>query len=448
MKIPFPFAAQLKRLMPESLLARAILILVVPALLIQIVAVIVFYDRHWDNVTKYVASSLSGEMALIAHEVERLDGQERTEFIRTASVLMKFDIDVRPARSRKLPAPVEDSRLKDLIEQLRSKLPEGNPFTVLLAPKEQVETRILLSGNELLILRVPKKRFAGATTGIFVMAMMGSALLLTLIATLFLRNQIRPIIRLSRAAEQFGRGFDSPNFKPHGALEVRRAGESFLEMKERLQRLIKSRIEMLAGISHDLRTPITRLKLELSLLEKHENVKDTASDMKSDLADMERMITEYLEFARGEAGEEPQKMNLNALIAQVVEGYMRSGKRVKLDTSEPIDLWLKKQAFSRCITNVIDNALRYGTRCDITVGRESDKAIMYFDDDGPGIPKEHRELVFQAFKRLDPSRNLQTGGVGLGLTIVQDIVHGHGGEVSLEDAPSGKGLRVVIVLPV
>jgi two-component system osmolarity sensor histidine kinase EnvZ len=446
MKIPFPFAAFLKRLMPESLFARAVLILVVPALLIQLVAVFVFYDRHWDNVTKYVSSSLSGEMALILHEVSRLEGTERDNFAEMASDKMKFDIVIKPTKNRKLPPSDPDSRLADLVNQLETKLPKEYPFSVQYAPREQVEARILLNTRELLILRVPVKRFAGATTGIFVMAMMGSALLLTLIATLFLRNQVRPIVRLSRAAEQFGRGFDSPNFKPHGALEVRRAGQSFVDMKERLQRLIKSRIEMLAGISHDLRTPITRMKLQLSMMEKHVDMKESAQDLKRDLSEMEHMITEYLDFAKGEAGEEPQKMNLNALISQAVEGYTRQGRPVTLATSEPIELWLKKQAFTRCVTNIIDNALRYGEHCDISVIRERNAAMLYFDDAGPGIPREHRELVFQAFKRLDPSRNLQTGGVGLGLTIVQDIVHGHGGEVSLVDAPSG-GLRVVIELP-
>lgn len=441
MKIPFPFATFLKRFVPESLFARALLILVIPACMVQLVAVFVFYERHWDNVTRHMSNSLAGEMALVVHEILNSPASEHEQFSTIAGQLMGFKIVVENnLKHADLPESSQDPMLADFMYQLQTRLTQ--PYSVVKDANGDLEVRIFLSDTQRVVMYVSIKRLASATTNIFVMAMIGSAVFLTLIATLFLRNQIRPIIRLSRAAEQFGRGNESLNFRPHGALEVRRAGQSFIEMKERLGRLIRSRVEMLAAISHDLRTPITRMKLQLSMMGE---CKDT-QDLKSDLADMEHMIKEYLDFAKGEAGEEPEHVNLNALVSQVVEGYTRLGKKVTLSTSEPIELMLRPNAFRRCLGNIIDNALRYGTQCEICVEQQGLFAHLYIDDNGPGIPEEKREEAFGAFKRLDPSRNLQTGGVGLGLTIVQDIVHGHGGEIALQQSLLG-GLRVEISLP-
>ncbi len=439
MKIPFPFASFLKRFVPQSLFARALLILVIPALLVQLVAVFIFYERHWDNVTKHMSSSLIGDVDLILYQMSSMPKEERLEFVSAASQMLGIGIALEPYKGGAFKTGKIPPELKDFAAQLDARIRQ--PFAIS-ENGDDIMLRILSRRNEMVVLTFSNKRLISATTSIFIFAMLGTAITLTLIATLFLRNQIRPIIRLARAAEQFGRGNESPNFRPHGALEVRQAGLAFTQMKERLQRLIKSRVEMLAAISHDLRTPITRMKLQLGMMEENKDI----SDMKADLVDMERMITEYLNFAKGESSEEPEKRNLNAVVSQVVETYTRQHKPVSLITAEPLEVMLRPLAFSRAIANVIDNALRYGKSCEVTVTKEAGQAVITFDDEGAGIEQQHREVVFQAFKRLEPSRNVQTGGVGLGLTIVQDIVHGHGGEVELLDAPGG-GLRVRIMLP-
>ena len=440
MKIPFPLAPFFKRFVPESLFARALLILVIPALLVQLVAVFIFYERHWDNVTKHMSTSLIGEVDLILHQMSSMPKDAREEFVATASKMLGIRIELEPYAGGAFKAALPTPELKVFASQLDARIRQ--PFEIKQNDSDEVVLRILSRRNETVMLTFSIKRLVSATTSIFIFGMLGTAIILTLVATLFLRNQIRPIIRLARAAEQFGRGFDSPSFRPHGALEVRQAGLAFTQMKERLQRLIKSRVEMLAAISHDLRTPITRMKLQLGMMADCADVQD----MKSDLSDMEHMIAEYLNFAKGETTEVPEKRNLNAVVSQVVETYVRQNKAVSLITQQPIDLMLRPQAFSRALANVIDNALRYGKRCEVRVVKEHHHAAMFFDDEGPGIAKEFHETVFQPFKRLEPSRNSQTGGVGLGLTIVQDIVHSHGGEVELLDAPSG-GLRVKISLP-
>lgn len=447
MKIPFPnnLSRMLKFLVPESLFGRALLILVLPTLCVQLVATYVFYERHWDNVTKHMSNSLAGEIALLTHQ--RINGQivdSAAEFRTITEQLMGIELHFEPRRGE---ITLDEGNSNGLLQgfelELRRRL--GLPCSVTLSDDgDYIRIQVALP-RETMTAIVSIKRLASSTTYIFISAMLGTALVLLVIATMFLRNQIRPIVRLAQAAERFGRGQDMPDFHPHGAREVRMAAKSFLAMRERLQRLITSRIEMLAGISHDLRTPLTRMRLGLAMLGDSKDIED----LKSDVVDMEKMIAEYLEFARGEGGEEAKPTELLAQLGALVESYRKHDADVQMQASLPVTLPLRPNAFRRCMSNLIDNALRYGRQCRITVPALAPGAkelTLLVDDDGPGIPKESRELVFQAFKRLDPSRNLQTGGVGLGLSIVQDIVHGHGGEVLLEDSPQG-GLRVRVLLP-
>jgi len=271
----------------------------------------------------------------------------------------------------------------------------------------------------------------------------GSAAVLLLIAGIFMRNQVRPIRRLAYAADMFGKGRDVPAFKPSGAREVRQASTAFIIMRDRLKRQMQQRTEMLAGVSHDLRTPLTRIKLQLAMLGDSEEVEA----LKKDLAEMEIMVEEYLAFARGEGAERAVETDLPALLGDAVAAAQRNGHDVALKTRGTLRAIVRPNALKRCIANLINNAARYAKRIQLQAARKSGFIEITVDDDGPGVPEDKRGDVFRAFYRIDDSRSPETGGAGLGLTIARDIVRGHGGEIVLTDSPLG-GLRAVIRLPV
>jgi two-component system osmolarity sensor histidine kinase EnvZ len=273
--------------------------------------------------------------------------------------------------------------------------------------------------------------------------MIGTALLLLGIATIFMRNQVRSVRKLASAADGFGKGRDIPDIKPEGAVEVRQAAIAFNLMRERLKRQIDQRTEMLAGVSHDLRTPLTRMKLQLAIMEGT----DGTSELAEDVSDMERMIEGYLHFARGEGSEAVQEVPLDAALRDLAGRFLREGREVRLD--EPLAalvLRCRPNALDRALTNLIGNACRYGKQVAVAIRRREENVEIIVDDDGPGIPAAQRETVFRAFTRLESSRNPKTGGMGLGLTIARDIVRGHGGDIALEDSPLG-GLRARVRLP-
>ena len=274
------------------------------------------------------------------------------------------------------------------------------------------------------------------------MWMVGTSVVLAAVATIFMRNQVSPIRRLAMAADNFGRGRDTPDFKPSGATEVRQAASAFLAMRNRLKRQIQQRTEMLAGVSHDLRTPLTRMKLQLAMLSSNPEIKELESDVNV----MDRMIQDYLGFARGEVAEPAEAVEIGGLLEEVVHGYRHNGATVALDVKEPIRLPVQRAAFKRCIDNIVTNATRYGRQVQVRAGRDRRALSITIDDDGPGIPADQREEVFRPFVRLDQSRNRDTGGTGLGLAIARDIVHSHGGEIALGESPTG-GLRASIQLP-
>ena len=258
-----------------------------------------------------------------------------------------------------------------------------------------------------------------------------------------MRNQVKPIRRLAIAADNFGKGRDVSNFKPEGASEVRQAGSAFLIMQERIVRQINQRTDMLAGVSHDLRTPLTRMKLQLEILNDHQG----AEELKSDIAEMEHMLDGYLAFARGEGTEEPEPTDLTALLNDAVAQARRKGGVIDLHTEGKLMVSLKPKAFKRCLTNLIDNALQFAEHVSVRAGERGDAIEIAIDDDGPGIPEDLREEVFKPFYRIEGSRNPGTGGVGLGVTIVRDVIRGHGGEIRLGDSPNG-GLRVRLRVPI
>lgn len=428
-----------KRYLPRSLFGRALLILVLPTVMIQLVAAYVFFDRHWDNVSRHMSNALAGETAFLVTQLKQMPRGNKTTAITDfeSALSIRVSIEPRDAFDRRFAS----TDLSDYQESLRLKIKE--PFTVRKTEGgDMVETRVLLADSSLR-LEASIKRLESRTTVIFVLWSMGASILFLLIAVLFLRNQIRPISRLATAAENFGRGIDTPNFRPHGATEVRRAARAFIIMKERISRQMRTRTEMLAGISHDLRTPLTRMKLQLAMMQENDAVHELADDV----VQMEHMIAEYLDFARGEGGEETVKTNLAFLISDVASDYKRLGSDVVFAASTARELELRVSAFRRMLHNLIDNALRYGGHCHITLQSAVNYCEILIDDKGPGIPEDKREEVFRPFSRLEPSRNIKTGGVGLGLTIARDIVLAHGGTITLAQSPGG-GLRVVIRLPI
>jgi two-component system osmolarity sensor histidine kinase EnvZ len=295
------------------------------------------------------------------------------------------------------------------------------------------------------VLRViaPRRRLFSSTTYVFILWMIGTSLALFAVATLFMRSQVRPMRRLATAAEAFGKGRNVPDFKLEGADEVRQAGAAFNLMRERIQRQITQRTEMLAGVSHDLRTPLTRMKLELAMLPDSSEL----AELKADVAEMEKMVEGYLAFARGEGTEQPEPADLGQLLREAVATAAREGTAIELRAEGPMPVNIRPDAFRRCLANLIANAKRYAKRIVIEADYVGSAIEIAVDDDGPGIPAGMREEVFKPFFRLDTSRNPETGGIGLGLTIARDVMRSHGGELTLGASPLG-GLRALLRLPV
>lgn len=436
-----PIARFFRRVTPKTLFARAMLILVLPIILTQLIAVYVFYDKHWASVTRQLSSSLAGEVTwLVEHWEYSKDVERRRWLALQARRNYGLRVGIMPPMRSKMEEISSEASFPMFEKQLALRI--NRPFALRYNKKSERLNILVPINGAMLRIEAPKKRLASSTTLIFVGWMVGSSLILVLIALLFLRNQIRPIVALSRAAEKFGRGQEEEGFRPSGAREVRQAAQAFMVMKERIQRQVESRTAMLAGISHDLRTPLTRMKLELEMLEKGQ-IRDA---LKTDLAEMQRMVDSYLAFASGEGAEEVEALAISDLIKGVVEPYQRGKSKLELGVLPDRSITLKTQAVTRAIRNVIDNALRYGDKCWVSVKLRRKRCLIMVDDNGPGIAKEMHDEVFRAFRRLEESRNTETGGAGLGLTIVRDIVHAHGGDISLDESPQG-GLRVVISLP-
>ena len=430
-----------KKFLPQSLFGRVLLILIAPTVLIQLVVAYVFFDRHWDNVIRHMSNTLAGEMAFFVHQVERATPDQVTHMEADFEMVTGIDVFFDPPESFRTDQSTDD--FPEFQYRLRSVMKE--PFTVRkIQEGSTIETRVLL-GDRVLRMETSVKKLESRTTLIFVVWMFGASVLFLLIAVLFLRNQIRPIRRLAEAADNFGRGLDTVGFRPSGASEVRKAARAFIVMRERIKRQLRTRTEMLAGISHDLRTPLTRMKLELAMLQ-GDGIAESVRELGDDVQQMEHMIQEYLDFARGEGREEPTRVSMRELLDDVVSDYQRLNADVAFASGDDRMMELRVSAFRRMLHNIIDNALRYGKRCDIALLFTVHYCEIIVDDEGSGIPVDKRDAVFKPFNRLDPSRNQKTGGVGLGLTIARDIVLAHGGTIMLEHAPRG-GLRVVIRLP-
>ncbi|MGB0624981.1 MAG: ATP-binding protein [Alphaproteobacteria bacterium] len=433
----------MKRILPRGLLARSLLIIVMPLVLLQVVSGVIFYDRHWSNVSRHRATALAGDISMVQELISEDPGTgSQSELFelarRTLDLIITYEQDTILPNTHFEPSGNLEVTLSRALREMVQR-----PF---LIDTESQADRVLIDvqlPSGVLKVSANEERLISSTTKIFIFWMVGTSLILFAVATLFMRNQVSPIRRLATAAENFGKGRDTPNFKPSGATEVRQAASAFMAMRNRLERQIQQRTDMLAGVSHDLRTPLTRMKLQLAMLNSNTEI----DELNSDVAAMESMIEGYLNFARGEGTEQRRMVNAGDLLDEVVRDVQRNGANIRLEIAEPVELPLARAAIRRCLTNLAENAARHAETIQMRMGRNGSVLEITVDDDGPGIPEDMREEVFRPFFRLDESRNMETGGTGLGLSIAQDIVHGHGGEISLGDSPAG-GLRVMIRIPI
>lgn len=430
----------IKRLLPRGLMGRSLLIVLVPLVLLQAVTFTIFYGGHLDFISRRLSGSVAGEIAQTVELLARYPG-DRDLTLHTA--LYRFELPMRfipsetlaPRRHVNLPGPMDDDLGAALQEKVR--LPYTMDWT---SDSRAVLVRVQL-GDGVLEIEAPRKRLYPSTIYIFVLWVGGTSLVLFAIAALFLRNQVRAIRRLAGAAEAFGMGRDPGPIKPEGATEVRQAAAAFNRMQARIHRFLAQRTEMLAGVSHDLRTPLTRLRLALAVLPKTAELAPDVADMTADVAEMERMIRGYLAFARGEGTEQAQPVNITAMLEDVASAARRAGATVELASPASLTVNLRPDAARRAVTNVVDNARRHGSRVRVTAQATGRSVSVIVDDNGPGIPPERRESVFRPFE------SDANDGTGLGLTIARDIVRAHGGEIHLEESPLG-GLRARMRLPV
>ncbi len=431
-------------ILPKGLWARSLLMIVMPVVLLQLVVAILFYEQHWKIISNRMASGLVGDISYVLSLMDKNPKDEWQDIFNDAQRNLKIGFFMLD--KDKMPKGVNVNVVSDeiAVEELSRVVAKTLPYNFIITEGAQRKTvNVYLQMPEgVLEIIVPTRRFFSSTAYVFPAWMFGSAVLLFGIAWLFMRIQVRSIRRLSKAADRFGKGQDMPNFKPEGASEVRQAAVAFINMRDRIKRQLDERTTMLAGVSHDLRTPLTRMKLQLAMMKKSEEIELLRSDVK----DMEVMLEGYLSFARGEGKEAFQKVEVSALVKELVKKMRRSMAKIDLHIEQPMEMMVRPNDFSRAIANVLSNAARYASQAAVTIGTHGGALEIIIDDNGKGIPENLRAQVFKAFYRIEESRNKQTGGVGLGLTITRDIVTAHGGEIYLESSPLG-GLRVRLKFP-
>jgi len=430
----------LKLVLPRGLLGRSLLIVLVPLLALQAVAFTYFYGSHLDIISRRLAGSIAGEVAQTIELLDRFPGQEDW-ILRTA--WLQFEVPMRLQRGGALMPDTHVNQFGPMDDDLAAALAlkVHRPYTMdWTSDVRNVLVRVQLPGGVLEV-EAPRKRLYATSIYLFLLWVVGTALLLFGVAALFLRNQVRAIKRLAAAAEAFGMGRDHGPIKPEGATEVRQAATAFNRMQERILRFLSQRTEMLAGVSHDLRTPLTRLRLALAVLPSRAELQEDVAAMTADVEEMERMVSGYLAFARGEGNEQAQQVDLTALLEEVASAARRAGARIQLESPPGLTLNLRPDAARRAVTNLVDNARRHARQVQMTVEPHPRSIQVVVDDDGPGIAVGRRESVFRPFE------SGADGGTGLGLTIARDIVRAHGGDIVLGDSPLG-GLRATMRLPV
>ncbi|HPG21158.1 MAG TPA: ATP-binding protein [Amaricoccus sp.] len=441
-------AHPVKSLLPRSLFGRAVAILLVPIVLLQLVVGLVFFQRHYQRVTEQMSEIAARELRQAIGVAERAGAPaEAAARLAALSGPLDLPLTLHPGEILEpgIDRPPFDATGRTLAETLQSAIPR--PMTIDLRSDPGTALIAIQTAPGVIETAVPRSRLTVTNPHQLLVLMIAAALLLSAIAVVFLRNQVRPIRRLAEAADAFGKGRALP-FRPGGAEEVRRAGAAFLAMRGRIERQIEQRTQMLTGVSHDLRTPLTRMKLTLALMEETEETRDLARDA----AQMERMLGEFLAFARGDPAEPTTPVDPFALAAGIVEDARRTGTRIELvtetDTPEAPLVELRAGAVTRAVDNLVGNAARHGRRVRLTVRLLPRTLVISVEDDGPGIPAQDRMRAMQPFTRLEEARNQDEGGhVGLGLSIAMDVARAHGGGLELGDSADLGGLRAILRLP-
>jgi len=437
-------ARLLKSMMPTGLYGRALLIIIVPMVVLQSVVAFVFMERHWNTVTRRLSAAVTQDIAaLIDIYASYPQDAERNTIRRIALDRLGLSVDFLPVSEMPPVGPKPFFSLLDqaLSQEISQRI--RRPFWIdTVGRSNLVEIRIRLDDTVMRVFALRSAAYA-SNSEIFLLWMVGTSLVLLAVAIIFLRNQIKPILRLADAAESFGKGRDVPGFRPRGAREVRRAAQAFIEMRRRVERTMEQRTTMLAGVSHDLRTILTRFKLELALLGPGSEI----DAMKKDVDEMGRMLEAYLAFAKGDAGEQPAPTDMGAFLEELKSDAERQGHNTATAFYGHPIVTVRPAAFRRCLGNLVSNAARFAKAIAITGHRDHRWLTVTVDDDGPGIPVEMREEVFRPFLRLDDARNQDEGGTGLGLAIARDIARSHGGDITLGDSPMG-GLRATVRVPV
>lgn len=438
---------QLRNVLPKTLFGRMLSIILLPMIIVQVITVFIFYDRHWDTVSRHMASNLASEIAILVDTLGTAPTPDRLQVTRDAA-WKYFNFPTQFDSERAWTGPNEALPESYAEFVLRRELGKriATAWRTNVADDPNLIFVDIKLDNGILRIYASRKRIFSSTSWTFIGWTVGSSILMFAIALLFMRGQVRPIRRLANAARQLGLGRPAPDYRLEGAKEVRLAGRAFQAMRHRIMRQLNERTDMLAGVSHDLRTPLTRIRLQLALMKDG----DDADAIRTDLAEMEDMIDAYLAFAAGEGEEAPAEVDISQMLETMVAKAAKShGYDISFapPTVAPPPFLLRRKSIQRAFDNVISNALAYATRAVVSIRFRNDEVTIYVDDDGAGIPAERRADAIRPFIRLEQSRNRKTGGTGLGLSITSDIVLGHGGELTLADSPLG-GLRVAIKLPV
>jgi two-component system osmolarity sensor histidine kinase EnvZ len=430
----------LKKILPTGLFYRSLIIVAAPTIILQLITTIVFFDSIWIKANKGLTRSLVGELKTLSDIYTGKDTAQ-IDYL-TEQFKLNFDYVVN-IKDEKLPSVVKERRYSPMDRSLRRELKSifgsSNYWFDTVKYEDVVEIKVR-SNDKIIQILFPRERIAPSSVRLFIFWITLPSLLLISIAIIFLKNQTRPIINLAKAAEKFGKGDFISGIRPSGASEIRKAAYEFDRMAKRITKHLKQRSEMLSGISHDLRTPLTRLKLQIAML----NQKDLSTKMSKDIDEMESMLNSYLQFAKLQVQEDSVATNINKLFDEIANE--KNSKNFYLDLSFQMVLVGRKNSLKRCFNNIIENGLNYAKNVYVHMSKSTNRLNIFISDDGPGIPLDQYKNVFKPFYRLDESRNLNHAGVGLGMSIAEDIVKSHGGDIELSKSKQ-KGLQVKISLP-
>lgn len=433
------------KFLPKTLFFRTMLLIFIPLIVVQVVSVVMFFDGSWSRMGRRLSDNLTSDMSFIMEQVNRNPSRlKEMQALSSQKFGMEFEYYSNQDKLKAISKVRKANRM--IVGYLEESLEKAFPKAEIniFEGKADKDLVVMIDSDQgLYRFLTTRKKIFSSSIFMFVVWMVGTSILLFLVAVLFLRIQVRSIAELAQVAEDFGKGIDNKDFKPYGSSEVRKAALAFIKMKERIQRQISERTQMLAGVSHDLRTPLTRMKLQAAMMPDGDDKKDFLSD----IDEMEKMLDGYLSFVSGEGGEKSSFVDVNEMILSIINKFRNKKALIRYSTNDQVSaIQGREQALKRALTNVISNAFRYGKTIAVKLESNDKKLMIAIEDDGPGIPKDKREDVFKAFYRLENSRNKENGGVGLGLSIAKDVITSHGGTIELDDSSLG-GLKVLVSIP-